>query len=542
MDCRCLGQGFGMAGIGVLIGSKGADTYRLGYFGQGAAAMGGVGWLIDPSGNDTYRSPGVGGDASTKAVARSRAQGYAGILPGGIGLLTDQNGDDLYEAASFAQASCDQIGIGSVRDFLGDDNFICTQSAQAFATHEGYAGLFDNAGDDAYMLRKGMGHAFAINRAVAVLIDRDGDDITIAQKSEPAFSQEGAFALFIDADGSDRYAGPAGTVVKFGARSAVSIFVDLGGENKFADGPAPDSAVTNDTGVALATGETITQEPENELAVGSLKLGESEINLLWDQVSAQGARSTSAGQKLVAVGVPALIEYLDSRLDQSNCIPVALGIIATQRGSEKLIQTRYEKSSNSEKSTLLTLASKAKLSCLKGEIPGALDVDETSRAAVEYAMSLGSKEYFNNILPLVLNGDPLTSQQAALAMAQMGEEKNISSMEALMNSKDLLVRKVALNFIARFPMKAEPLAKSLIAKDDEKSQLNAVELMVAMGGTDQLRLAGSGLNSQFTAVRIRTMILLNHRVPESYRSRIFELTKDGDPIVAAVARGVDLGR
>jgi hypothetical protein len=38
------------------------------------------------------------------------------------------------------------------------------------------------------------------------------------------------------------------------------------------------------------------------------------------------------------------------------------------------------------------------------------------------------------------------------------------------------------------------------------------------------------------------MTTLSGRVPEAYRARIIELTKDINPIVSAVAKGVDLGR
>ena len=48
-------------------------------------------------------------------------------------------------------------------------------------------------------------------------------------------------------------------------------------------------------------------------------------------------------------------------------------------------------------------------------------------------------------------------------------------------------------------------------------------------------MAGAGLNSPFRGSRIKAMTTLSGRVPEAYRARIIELTKDINPIVAAVA-------
>lgn len=205
MESRSLGQGFGMCGIGLAIGGKGTDSMKLGYLGQGASVMGGVGWVFNPAGNDRYRAGGLIPDGISQKGYLSRAQGFTGIMPGGIGLITDNAGDDLYEAGSEAQACSTGFGIGSIYDLAGEDAYFAQRQAQAFASSEGSALLVDLAGDDVYMVRESECHAYAVDRSFALVLDRAGNDVVAAHDSQPASAQEGAVAIYLDAEGSDSF-------------------------------------------------------------------------------------------------------------------------------------------------------------------------------------------------------------------------------------------------------------------------------------------------------------------------------------------------
>ncbi|HLO97849.1 MAG TPA: hypothetical protein VK171_04565, partial [Fimbriimonas sp.] len=177
VESRSVGQGFGMAGIGLCIGSKGSDTYKLGYLGQGAGTMGGVGWSVNPGGNDRYRAGGVTTETSMTGAYVCRAQGFSGLMPGGIGLLTDTAGDDLYESGTETQACAIGYGLAALVDSKGNDTYVAGFRAQSCAMFEGVAQFVDTEGDDGYLVRRGECHAYAADRSVAILMDRSGDDI-----------------------------------------------------------------------------------------------------------------------------------------------------------------------------------------------------------------------------------------------------------------------------------------------------------------------------------------------------------------------------
>ena len=160
---------------------------------------------------------------------------------------------------------------------------------------------------------------------------------------------------------------------------------------------------------------------------------------------------------------------------------------------------------------------------------------------MRYAATINATEYVDQLSGIVLSGDSLTSQEAVIAIAKLGDEKLVPTMESLMLSKDIIVRDQAINFLAKYP-RGLSLGKQFVAKTDERSQILGVSLLGAIGTEDSLRLAGAALNSPLRAVKIKAMTTLSGRVPEFYRARIVELTKDQNPIVAAVAKGVDIGR
>ena len=543
MESRSLGQGFGMCGIGILIGSKGTDTLKIGYLGQGAGMMGGLGWLFNPAGNDRYRAGGLIPDGISKKGYLSRAQGFSGILPGGIGLLTDNDGDNLYEAGSESQACATCFGIGSLYDLSGDDSYVAQRQAQSFASSEGCALLFDLAGDDVYIVRESECHAYAVDRSFAIVLDRAGNDVVAAHDSQPATAQEGSVAIYLDAGGSDTFSGPVGVGIQVNGRLGIGLFVDLGGDNRIASGPIPGSAVLKESSIAFngedggVTAEVIPVKP------GSIKASEAEIDELWEKVQSAGRDAYDASRKLNSIGLPAFIRFCDVVAAQATTRSkrVAANILTQVPEAGKVFGDRAAGATAFGKRAFFEIAAQTNTQELKPLIGAALQNEVTRRMATRYAMAIGATEFIDPISGLVLAGDSLTAQDAVIALAKLGDEKMVTTMESLMLSSDIIIRSQAIRFIARYP-RGLILGKQLLGRADDRSQVIGIEMLGLVGTDEALRLAGAGLNSPHPGPRIKAMTTLSGRVPESYRARIIELTKDLNPIVAAVAKGVDLGR
>lgn len=543
MESRSLGQGFGMCGIGLLIGSKGTDSLKLGYLGQGAGVMGGVGWLFNPAGNDRYRAGGLIPDGVSQKGYLSRSQGYSGVMPGGIGLLTDNAGDDLYESGSEAQACANGFGIASLYDLSGEDAYFAQREGQAFALTEGSALLFDLAGDDVYMIRESECHAYAVDRSLAFVLDRAGNDVVAAHDSQPATAQEGAVAIYLDAEGSDSFSGPVGVGIQVNGRFGIGLFSDFGGDNRIANGPGPGSALLKDSSVSIVGEEMMGGDSLPIAKPGTVKADDVEIDELWEKVQSAGRDANDASRKLNAIGLPAFVRFCDTVVNQSNARTkrVAANIVANVPEARRILGERAATASAYGKRTLFEIATQLKSQELKPLIGAALQNEVTRRMAARYAAAIGATEFTDPIAGLVLAGDSLTAQDAVFALTQLGDEKLVSTMELLMLSSDIVIRTQAIHFIAKFP-RGLTLGKQLLGRNDERSQVLGIEMLGTVGTEESLRLAGAGLNSPFRGSRIKAMTTLSGRVPEAYRARIIELTKDINPIVAAVAKGVDLGR
>ena len=543
MESRSLGQGFGMCGIGLIIGSKGTDSLKIGYLGQGAGMMGGVGWCFNPAGNDRYRAGGLIPDGISKKGYLSRAQGYCGLFPGGIGLLTDNGGDDLYEAGAESQACANGFGIASLYDLSGEDAYVAQRQAQGFAASEGSALLFDLAGDDVYIVREGECHAYAVDRSFAIVLDRAGNDVVAAHESQPATAQEGSVAIYLDSEGSDSFSGPVGVGVQVNGRFGIGLFVDLGGDNHIANGPIPGSAVFKDSSIAYNGEEGDVTDQVPVVKPGTIKAGDAEIDELWEKVQSAGRDAYDASRKLNGIGLPAFVRFCDTVAAQSTTRSkrVAANILIQVPEAQRILGERAASATAYGKRAYFEIAAQTKTSELKSLIGAALQNEVTRRMATRYAMTIGATEFIDPISGLVLAGDALTAQDAVIALVKLGDEKLVTTMESLMLSSDIIIRTQAIQFIARYP-RGLTLGKQFMTRADERSQVMGIELLGAVGTDEALRLAGAGLNSPHRGSRIKAMTTLSGRVPESYRARIIELTKDISPIVAAVAKGVDLGR
>ncbi len=543
IESRSLGQGFGIAGFGALILGKGSDTLKLGYLGQGAGMLGGTGWLVNQGGNDRYRAGGLVPDSTNPGGFICRAQGYAGLMPGGLGILTDVGGDDLYEAGTDSQGSARTFGIGSIYDSGGNDTYLALTQSQGSATGEGVAAQFDLDGDDTYVVRKGSCHAHATDRSVAILVDREGDDLYAARDSRPALAQEGSVSIFMDEGGSDRYAGPVGVGVLVNGRPGVALFVNLGGDDAFAEGPLPGTAYgSGSMGVSLATespavGDLAAVKP------GSLSAKTEEIDVLWEQVRSGGARSAPSARKLAEIGEPALLRFCTqfAGTAPASMVKVAAALVMNQASAKATLVEQFSKVNPFARASLYQVATLARVPELRGTVSDGLKNDVTRRAAVRYAAVSGAKEAVDQISGIVLSGDAITAEDAMIALAALADDSMAPTMEALLTNQNLVIRRAALGFLAK-SSRGTTLGQSLLSKSDEKSLLLGVELMGLIGSAEALRMAGSGLNSSSTAVRIKSLHTLNGRVPEGYRQRVLELINDQNALVSMVAKGVDLGR
>ncbi len=543
VESRSLGQGFGIAGFGALVLGTGSDNLKLGYLGQGAGMLGGTGWLVNLGGNDRYRVGGLVPDSVNAGGFLCRAQGYAGLMPGGVGLLTDLDGDDLYEGGTDVQASARTFGVGSLLDAKGNDTYLGMAHGQGSATHEGVAALFDLSGDETYIMRKGSCHASATDRSVAVLFDRAGDDLFAARDSRPALAQEGSVAIFFDGEGADRYAGPVGVGSLVNGRPGVALFVNVGGDDAFAQGPLPGSAYSSgQLGVAasFAVAEEVTPP---DVKPGSVIAQIPEIDTLWEQVRAGGSRAASSARRLAEIGRPALERFCEQFAGTAPppMVKVAAALVLNEDAAKTALIEAFGKANPFAKSNLYQVATLAKITELKGTVSDGLKRDITRRAAVRYAVVADNRELIDQISGLVLGADALTAEDAMIALSALADESMAPTMEALLTNPNLMIRRAALTFLSR-TARGFPLAQSLLAKADERSQLLGVELMGMIGTPEALKLAGAGLNSGSSAVKIKALNTLNGRVPEGYRGRVLELMNDSNSTVAMVAKGVDLGR
>jgi hypothetical protein len=180
---RMLTNGVGLAGVGMLIDSRGNDSYTGKTVSNGAGHLFGIGILWDRSGNDSYSSV-------------RNSQGFA--LVGGLGLLRDESGDDTYDyympSAIDPSAPDETAGAGGVSDDEPDGPF-CDRSprfTQGAADFTGIGLLIDDAGNDRY--HGGYSQTFG---SPAPIDGRAGSQ---------GFANNGGFGALYDRGGVDSYA------------------------------------------------------------------------------------------------------------------------------------------------------------------------------------------------------------------------------------------------------------------------------------------------------------------------------------------------
>lgn len=256
-------QGFGLAGVGILVDEGGSDLYNLTQFGQGFGVAG-VGVLYDHGvGDDVYESAHTGETVGTKAGGlggigilrddggsdRYQQDGLDGFVygaGGGTGLMLEYGGDDAYVSNEVAivllgiplgtfagpiQVSAEAGATAILYEAGGDDTYYCgprvRQGCQAAGGVEAVALLLEMGGDDRYEVGRSIinpllgllplptGQGVAYGETVqppgpgmGVLRDASGDDVYLATHYAQGYAT-GGLGLLLDEGGTDVYASPA---------------------------------------------------------------------------------------------------------------------------------------------------------------------------------------------------------------------------------------------------------------------------------------------------------------------------------------------
>lgn len=256
--CAVTGQASGFYGTAMLLDATGDDTYDGYGFVQASAGNRCVAYLVDGAGNDRYTTPedmpagysllDYGGDHAGKNGGFSQGCGWGqrniadNGLAGGIAGMVDLSGDDRYDGGLWVQGTGYWSGIGFVYNEGGNDRYNAYYYAQASVAHYGAGMLLDTVGDDTYRLSRGAGLAFVWDRGVAMLADDSGDDGYSCAGSyggvaNSAYDEKGiedqdlTCALFLDAQGADRYAGAQRPDAHGYGRGG--YFLDAGGKDLY---------------------------------------------------------------------------------------------------------------------------------------------------------------------------------------------------------------------------------------------------------------------------------------------------------------------
>jgi len=555
-----LSQGFGSFGVGLFHDLGGDDTYRLALWGQGAARTRGVGWMVDASGNDVYRAGGLSLNYPLftdvhYSFAQGVSSGYrddTGGVSGGVGLLTDWGGDDSYLGETYCQAASYWFGVGSLYEASGHDTYSAYHYAQSSAMHLCGAYLFDLAGDDGYLVKFGAAHAIGHDYGVALLLDRAGNDIYAARDSSPGIGNANGLGIFVEAAGDDRYDGPPGRGNPARGTGSLGVFADLGGADKYREGLLDGQAAAR-TGWATArdvgpsagqNGGATAQPPRARPVPGSEPLPpEAELERIYAKATQWGVGAATEEvaanvDRLIAIGLPAfewmIAKHLSgaSRLEQRAFVQVAQGI-----GREAIHQVSWKVGSENVEEARVAL-----MICMDGGfqdagalLQGVLAKPPLRRLAARAVGVLGARVCVPDLLPLCADPDRLTAVAAAVSLSQLADPISLSTGAALLRSPDLLLRKAAIEWVAKFGEKGLDAVQPLIAGSNERDARTGVEVLAAIGSELALREMGKLLSDPRPGVRLQATLGLAGRCPAEFRERYAAMARDEVEVVRSAA-------
>lgn len=193
--------------------------------------------------------------------------GIRGYAAGGIGLIDDASGNDQYIAGEFSQGGGYYFGLGMIRDHAGNDLYHGNRYGQAFAAHQAIGILIDDQGDDTYWSMTAASQSGVWDESITLLWDKQGNDAYRAEGLAQGAAAMQSIAIFIDAEGADRYSADPGAILGQSSTDtyhfdtarvhSFSCFMDLGSS----DDIYPGSLRANNT--TTTTGSPNDQDPAN---------------------------------------------------------------------------------------------------------------------------------------------------------------------------------------------------------------------------------------------------------------------------------------
>jgi hypothetical protein len=537
-----LSQGFGAYGVGILRDDAGRDTYDAGLRAQGSSRTNGIGWLVDRAGDDIYRLGGaLGANANAVTKQRGYGQGYgagfdsANDQPGGIGLLTDLGGDDAYLGGVAVQASAEDGGLGSLFDRNGDDTYRGRAKAEGYATENAVAVLMDAEGDDSYSVLSGPGLGFSSRRSVSCLLDSAGDDLYAGREARPGVAQAESFALFVDAQGSDRYPGMPSAGSETGDFDSLSLFADLDGVDIYPEGLADSAArgrasrwsAFDRTSNALAvTSPSSWPEPGSVPSPGESKLGEIYRNAL----------ESGDARPLVAIGEPALEFCLRNRLRDLGTpnawVAETVAGILPGPAVNLLRQGSLSKES-------LQLIGNARLTDGVDLVIQGLGKEELQAAAADAAGRLNLLDTIPTLVGLTVPGDRPRVLAALTALSRLGSATAAPAGQPYLTTPDSGLRAAARAVVALDPVRALDIGKTGLQSSDVRNVRFMIELLGEVGSLRALALIEPYLSSSDSETKIAALLAYQSRFPSRLASVLDKLRNDPDPLVRSVAIGVD---
>jgi hypothetical protein len=566
---RALTQGFGEFGIGLCVDSGGDDHWSAQLYAQGAARTQGIGWLADLAGGDTYQAGGFMLNSPLFSdVHYSNAQGFAsgyrddlGGISGGMGLLTDLKGVDHYLGETYCQAASYWFSIGSLYDADGHDTYRAYHYAQSSAMHMTSAFLFDLRGDDLYGMGYGAAHAIGHDYGVAVLLDRAGNDNYAGRDSRPGIGNANGLAVFIDGDGEDRYMGPPGIGNASRDSGSIGLFVDLNGPDRYADGLTDGgAAIGSNWGIAfdaetnvVSQGQPIPAESgvEPPLLPGSIpKPDDAAMEHAYSRAT-QWAVGTAQAEvaanvrQLIRIGMPAVEWMIAHKLQKANRLEI--------RAFVSVISGVGESARNAIALKVADPNDEVALNALRISVDGgfkeagplvmaALERPALRRLAARAAGVLEARAAVAALLTASIDKDKLTALNAITSLAKLKDPMAFSTAQALLDSKDVQIRKAALQVLAQSPEQAEAVGLSMLAEREERRSRLGIELLGLAATKAGDEAIAKALLDDRPGVRIQALLALNGRFTPENRGILFTLQRDPHPLVRATALQVDPGR
>lgn len=540
-----LAEGAAAFGIGILLDSDGDDEFTASTGAQGFARTGGVGWLIKQAGVGDFRTDsGQGLGAGVKTAD--------GMVPGGAGLLTDLVGQATLIGGTRCQACAVTGGLGSAYLGVGRHTLSATDEAQANAQQTAAAYLFDLGGDDSFDLHGGLGHATAVDRSVALLLNRSGNDLYSSMDAHPGTAIDGSLAIFLDDAGNDRYQNDVSVGFEARGPASIGVFADLGGSDGYGSAESFEGQASVQPGLKIAYDAptppealNVAQLPDHRPpAPGTAPLrSDAEMEQLYRQ-SVGDSVFTPAIDDLIRIGAPAfqwlMARELTSEEENRNRPFVAL---ATALGKPAQSRLAGMVADPDDARALAALNI-----CIEGGfdassyLPAAIQRPALQRSAIAGAAAFNAQGMIKALLPLASSADPTIVYAALAALEGLKSREGLPIAQGYLTTSDNVVREAAMTYFARFPNDAIGAARLLMQSSDERVDRIGVEILSKVGFGEALDLIVPYLSKGAMGLKIQALLALNGRCPTEGRTAFLALRDDPNALVKAIASRTDPGR